>query len=136
VRVDLDRPVGRVRLRFDQGEHRPFVHLEELGPCPYRPFDHHAHRLAGLGHLADDGDGTDAMEIVGRRVVAVGLLQQQQHQAVAGERPVNPFDRDRPAHAERRDGHRQHHGAAQRDDRELRRQRRGRRGVSHDRCRS
>ena len=55
-------------------------------------------------------------EIVGRRLVGVALLQQQQHHAIARQRAVDGLDRDRPADAERRDGHRQHDRAAQRND--------------------
>ena len=35
-----------------------------------------------LRHLPDDADGADAVHVVGRRVLGVGMLQDEQDQAV------------------------------------------------------
>jgi hypothetical protein len=59
------------------------------------------------------------MEIVGRRLFGLTVLQQEQHHAVARKRAVHPFNRHGPIDAERRDGHREHDRFAQRDHRQL-----------------
>ena len=117
--IDLDRPFGFFRQRFDQRLQAAAVVLEEFRARPGDPFDEDAHAVLALRHLPDDRDGADAMKIVGSRVVGVVLLQQQQHHPVAGERAVDGFNRDRAAHAERRDGQRKHDRAAKRHDRKL-----------------
>jgi hypothetical protein len=50
------------------------------------------------------------------RVLVIALLQQQQHQAVAGERHVHGFDRHRPIDGQRLQRQRKRHGASQRQD--------------------
>ena len=72
-----------------------------------------------LGHLADDADRPDLVQIVGARLVRVVLLEQGQDHAVAGERPIHRLDRHRAVHPERRDAQRQHDRAAQGNDRKL-----------------
>ena len=61
------------------------------------------------------------MQVVGRRLFVVVLLQQRQDHAVARERAIDGFDGQTSADTERRDGHRQHERATKRHDGELRR---------------
>ena len=95
------------------------VGLQELGARARDALDEHAHAALALGHLPDDRHGADPVQVVGARLVGVVLLQQQQDHAVAGQRPVDRLDRQRPADAERRHRHRQHDRAAQRHDRQF-----------------
>jgi hypothetical protein len=50
---------------------------------------------ARLRHLPDDPDGADAVQIVGRRVIRLPSAEDEQHETVGAERPVDRFDRDR-----------------------------------------
>ena len=74
---------------------RPPSVCQLLGARASDALDEHAHAVRRLRHLADDRDRADPVQIVGRRLVGLGLLQQQQHHAIAGERAVDRFDRHR-----------------------------------------
>ena len=99
----------------------PRLLLQELRPRAHGAFDDDAHPARRLGHLADDRDRADAVQIVRRRLVGLVLLHQQQDHPIARERAVDRLDRHRPADTERRHGHRQHNGFAQRNDGKIRR---------------
>jgi len=71
------------------------------------------------------------MHVLGGGLVAVVLLQQQEHHPVRGERPVDGFDRHTTADAEGRHRHRQHDCAAKRHDRQFSRKRGSDRNIGH-----
>jgi hypothetical protein len=91
--------------------------------------DQHAHAGRRLGHLPDHGNGPDAVQVVDARLLGVAVLHEQQDHPVPGQRAVHAFDRHRPAHAERRDGHRQDHRTPQRHDGQFGGERRSLRSV-------
>ncbi len=117
--VDGDGPLRRLLERFDQRLHDAAFRLEKLGTSAGDALDEHAHARLALGHLPDDAHRPDLVEIVGARLVRIVHLQQRHDHAVAGERPIHRFDRHGAVHPERRDTERQHHGAAQGNDRKL-----------------
>ena len=63
------------------------------------------------------------MQVVGARLFVVVLLEQRQDHPIARQRAIDGLDGQTAADAERRDGHRQHDRAAQRDDRQFGRKR-------------
>ena len=136
-RIDVDRPFRGFRQRLQKGADVAVIVLKELGARPRDAFDQHTHARRRLRHLPDDRDGSDAVQVVSRRLVAVAALQEEQHHPIAGQRAVDGFDRHGPSDAKRRDRHRQDDGFAQRHDRQLRGKRRclrsggGDFGISH-----
>ena len=53
-----------------------------------------------LGHLPDDTDRSNSPQILGRRLVGVVVLQDEEQEAVASERPVDAFHRYRAIHGQ------------------------------------
>jgi hypothetical protein len=105
-RVDVDRPFRGFRQRLQQGANETAVALEKLRARTRDSFDQDPHASRRLRHLPDHGHGADAVQIVGGWLVAVAMLKQEQHHAIAGKRAIDRFDRNRPTDAERRHGHR------------------------------
>jgi hypothetical protein len=123
ARIDVDRFLRGFRQRLQQGANEPSVGLQKFGARSCDALDQQPHAGGRLRHLPDDRDGSHSMQIVGGRVILLAALQQQQHHAIAGERAVDGFDRNRPPDAERRDGHGENDRFTQRHDRKLRRER-------------
>ncbi len=91
--VDVDGAFGRFGERLEQRPDEAMVRLQELGPRPRHAFDQHADTVRPFGHLPDDRDRADAVQVVGAGLLRVALLQKEQHHAVAAERAVDGFDR-------------------------------------------
>ena len=132
--IDGDRPITRFLERLQQRLHHATFHLQEFGAGAGDAFDKDAHTGRRLGHLADDADRSDLVQIVGPRFVSVACLEQREDHAVARQRAVYGFDRHRTADAERRHAERKHDCAAQRHDGKFGRERRCERFSQHPEC--
>jgi hypothetical protein len=73
----------------------------------------------GLGHLADDADGADLPQVLGARILAVVVLQDEQDQAVAPQRAVDGFNRHATRDGQRLQRQRERDGAPERQDGEF-----------------
>ena len=85
---------------------------------------------AGLGHLADDGDGADLPQILRAGILALVVLQDEQDQTVAAQGAVDGLDRHAARHRQRLQRQRKRDGAPEREDGEFGWKRWGRR-VGH-----
>ncbi len=132
--LDVERGRDGFRQRFDERREIAALALQEFRPDALNALDQHAHAGGRLGHLANDGDRANAIEVVGARLFRLVLLQQRQDHPIAGERAVHRFDRQTSPDAEWRDGQRQHDRAAKRHDGHLGGKRRSLWSISHRFC--
>ena len=122
-------------MRRDLRPHRRAGARDDVGADPREPFDDDVDAAADLGHLPDDADGADLPQVRRARVVLVVVLQQQEDQAVGGERAVDRLDRHRPVHRQRLQRQRKRDRAAKRQNRKFGGKRRSGSAIRLGRCR-
>ncbi len=127
ARIDADAPIRGLLERLEERLHDAALDLQKLRLRPRHTLDEHAHAGRRLGHLANDADRPDFVQVIGPRLIGVVLLEQRQDHAVAGKRAIDRLDRHRAVDPERRDTQREHDRAAEWNDGKLGRKRGGRR---------
>ena len=119
VRLHLDGALVRFRERGDLRPHRRADAAHNVGPHPGNPLDDDVDAAAGLGHLADNGDGADLAHVLRRRIVRIVFLEQQEDQSIHPERAVHRLNRNRPVDGQRLQRQGKRHRAAERKNRQF-----------------
>ena len=102
-RVELDRRFDGLGEFFDLGAEERLAGQKRLNASTAQALNEHLHRAVGPANVLHDlPDGADEVDVLGQRLVGLGLLLRCQHQlAAAAHRLFDRADRLGPADVER-----------------------------------
>src|SRR5262249_44617699 len=120
VGVDLEGAREFVGLRRHRRPQHRVAARDRLGPRARQSLDDDVDAAGGhLRHLPNRRDRADLVQVIRMRLVVVAVLERQKEQAVAGQRPIDRFDRHRPVDRERLKRQRKDDGASKRQEGKL-----------------